>query len=214
MKSSTVAWFMSVRIGRASIASPASRRSTRNVESPPVRDSPAAGVDVRASSSMRSECAKRLVQIFCPLTSQPPSGLRLGARAQRERVAARVGLGDAEGLQAQLARGDGRQVAPLLLLGAVSQDRAHDVHLRVAGAGVAALVVDLLQDQRRIAQPEAHAAVLLGDQRRQPAALGERRDELLGVGALAVERAPVLAGEAPAELGDALPDGLLIGCQT
>ena len=116
MKSSTVAWFMSVRMGRASIASPASRRSTRNVESPPVRRSPAAGVEVRASSSMRSECANRLVQIFCPLTSQPPSGPAVGARAQGERVAARVGLRHPERLQAQLARRDGREVAPLLLL--------------------------------------------------------------------------------------------------
>ena len=48
----------------------------------------------------------------------------------------------------------------------------------------------------------------------EPAALGQRRDELLGVGALAIELAPVLIREPPAELGDALPDGVLIGCQT
>ena len=159
---------------------------------------------------MREAARPDLLPVHEPAAVGPP----VGARAQGERVAAGVGLGHAEGLEAQLARGDGRQVAPLLLLGAVPQDRAHDVHLRVAGAGVAALVVDLLQDQRRIAEPEAHAAVLLGDQRRQPAALGQRRDELLGVGALAVELAPVLAGELPAELGDAVADGLLIGCQT
>ena len=57
MKSSTVAWFISVRIGRASIDEPASRRSTRNVDSPNVRDWPSPGVEVRASSSIRSECA-------------------------------------------------------------------------------------------------------------------------------------------------------------
>ena len=70
------------------------------------------------------------------------------------------------------------------------------------------------EDQRRVAQPEAHAAVLLGDQRGQPATLGQRRDERLGVRALAIELAPVLARELPAELRDAVPDRDLIGCQT
>ena len=42
---------------------------------------------------------------------------------------------------------------------------------------------------------EAGAAVLLRDQRRQPAVLGQRRDELLRV-AVRLEPAPVLAGEA------------------
>ena len=56
-------------------------------------------------------------------------GLELG------RVGAGVGLGDAEGLEAQLAawRSSGRYWL-LLRLGAVPQHRAHDVHLRVAGA--------------------------------------------------------------------------------
>ena len=63
-------------------------------------------------------------------------------------------------------------------------------------------------------EPEPHAAVLLGDQRGQPAALGQRRDERLRVRALAIELAPVLARELPAELRDAVADRLLVGCQT
>ncbi len=76
MKSSTVAWFMRVRMGRASIAPPASRRSTRNVERPHQRFWSGPGVPVRASSSMRSECWKREVQIFWPLTRHVPSSWR------------------------------------------------------------------------------------------------------------------------------------------
>ena len=64
------------------------------------------------------------------------------------------------------------------------------------------------------ASPRPMPAVLLGDQRREPAALGQRRDECLGVRLLAVEIAPVLARELPAELRDAVADGLLIRCQT
>ena len=48
-------------------------------------------------------------------------------------LGAGVGLGDAEGLQAQLAGGDAWQVALLLLVVAVPEERAHDVHLGVGG---------------------------------------------------------------------------------
>ena len=54
------------------------------------------------------------------------AGLELGG------VGAGGRLGDAEGLQPQLAARDARQVALLLLGAAVPQQRAHDVHLRVA----------------------------------------------------------------------------------
>ena len=82
------------------------------------------------------------------------------AAAFRERshvrgVAAGRRLGDGERLQPQLARRDLRQVALLLLRRSVPQQRAHDVHLRVAGPGVRAGAVDLLENHRRLgdAQP-------------------------------------------------------------
>ena len=92
------------------------------------------------------------------------------------------------------------------------QDGAHDVHLRVAGGAVAALGVDGLQDRRGGRQRQAGAAVLLGDQCGEIAGLGQRVDELGRIGAVAIQLAPVFAGEAGAELGDFGADlGVRIG---
>ena len=70
-KISVVAWFISVLIGRIVIvpASWAARMSTMNVDSPSVRFSTWSAGVVRASSSIRSECSARDVQIFCPRTT-------------------------------------------------------------------------------------------------------------------------------------------------
>src|SRR5207244_1117894 len=65
--------------------------------------------------------------------------------------------------------------------------------------------VHLLEDDRGRREAEAGAAVLLRDERGQPAVLGQRADELLGV-AVGLEPAPVLVGKAPAELADRGPD--------
>ena len=61
---------------------------------------------------------------------------------------------------------------------AVPQQRAHDVHLRVAGARVGAGAVDLFENHGRFSQAEAAAAVFGGNQRRQPARRRERFDKL------------------------------------
>jgi hypothetical protein len=50
----------------------------------------------------------------------------------------------------------------LLLVRAVAQQRAHVVHLAVAGAGIAAAAVDLFHDHRGFGQAQARAAVFLG----------------------------------------------------
>ena len=135
-----------------------------------------------------------------------------GEGAQRGGVGAAGRLGDAERLQAQFAGGDLRQVLLLLLRRAVPQDGAHDVHLRVAGGAVAALGLHRLQDRRGGGQRQAGAAVFLGDQRAEVAGLGQRAHELGGIGALLVQLAPVLAGEAGAELRDLLADfGMRVG---
>ncbi len=113
-------------------------------------------------------------------------------RLQLGGVGARVGLGDPEGLQAKLAGGDLGQVPLLLLGGAVPQERAHDVHLGVAGRRVAPRAVDLLQDQRGLQDAQPAAAVLLRNQHREVAGLGQLVDEGLGILAAGVEIAPVL----------------------
>ena len=125
--------------------------------------------------------------------------LALGERAQAGGVGATGRLGDAERLQAQFAGGDLGEVVLLLLLRAMPQDGAHDVHLRVACSAVAALGVDGLKDRSGGGERQAGAAVFLGDQRGEIAGLGEGVDELGGIGAVAVQVAPVLAGEAGTE---------------
>ena len=126
--------------------------------------------------------------------------------AQIERVGARGRLGDAEGLQPQLARRDLRQPARLLRRAAVPQQRAHGVHLGVTGRAVAARRLDLLHDRGRRRHGQPAAAVFLRDQRGQEPGVGERGDEFGRIGALAVERAPILAGEPGAERANGLAD--------
>ncbi len=125
-----------------------------------------------------------------------------GEGAQRGGVGAAGRLGDAERLKAQFAGGDLRQVILFLLGRTVPQDGAHDVHLRVAGRAVAALGVDRLEDRCGGRQWQARAAVFLRDQRGEVASFGQRLDELGGIGAVAVQPAPVFTWEAGAELGN------------
>jgi hypothetical protein len=87
-----------------------------------------------------------------------------GGGAQRRRVGAGGRLGDAERLQPQPARGDLREVAALLFVGAVPQHRAHRVHLGMAGGAVAPGALHLLEDRRRRRKAQARAAVFLRDQ--------------------------------------------------
>ena len=94
------------------------------------------------------------------------------------------------------------QQRALLRVGAVPQQRAHRVHLRVAGAGVGAAPVDLFEDDRRLVDAEAGAAVRFGNQRREVAGVGERLDERVGIGAGGIELAPVAVGKVLAEVAD------------
>ena len=87
----------------------------------------------------------------------------------------------------------------------MAHERAHDVHLRVADAGVAAAAVDLLQDDRGLGDGGAAAAVGFRDEGGEEAGRGHGRDELDGVGAVGVELPPVGVGKAAAEPAHAAP---------
>ena len=67
-----------------------------------------------------------------------------------------------------------------------------------------AWISSMIAAARRQRQPAA--AVFLRDQRGEEAGLGQRRDELGRIGALAVELAPVFAGKAGAERAHRGPD--------
>ena len=116
------------------------------------------------------------------------------------------GFGHPEGLQAQFPGRDLRQVSRLLLGRAVAQHRAHGVHLRVGGGGVAAVGMAFLQDHPGRAQGQAGAAVFLGDQRGEIACLGHRLHKLAWVGLAAVEVAPVGGGIVGADAPHAVAD--------
>ncbi|MNU32866.1 hypothetical protein D3C71_214190 [compost metagenome] len=130
-------------------------------------------------------------------------GLDLGG------VGAGGGFGHAHGLQAQFAGGDARQVLALLGFGAVAQQRAHVVHLAVAGAGIAAAAVDLFHDDRGFGQAQARAAIFLGNQRRQPARFRQGSDEVFGIAAFFVDLAEVFGGKLGAKVAHGFADVLI-----
>jgi hypothetical protein len=69
----------------------------------------------------------------------------------------------------------------------------------MTGGAVAASGLDLLHDGRRRRHGEAATAIRFRDQRGEEARLRQRGDELAGIGPLAIELAPVLAGKLGAE---------------
>src|SRR5690606_37815336 len=69
-----------------------------------------------------------------------------GGRGERAGVAAAGGFGDAEGLRSQAPGGNLWQVALLLRLRSVSEQRTHGIHLRMTGGRIAPLPVYFLED--------------------------------------------------------------------
>ena len=114
-----------------------------------------------------------------------------GPRLELECLRSGRWLGDAEGLVAQLAGRDFRQVSVLLRLRAMPEDDVHHVHLGVAGIGVAAGRMDLLKDDGTGPQRQPGAAILFGNQRSEVARLGHCGDELVRKGIPLVEIPPV-----------------------
>ncbi|OJT98789.1 MAG: hypothetical protein BGN83_21260 [Rhizobium sp. 63-7] len=112
---------------------------------------------------------------------------------ERRRVRAARRLGDAKSLQPQLTGGDFRQVLAFLPLIAMPQDGAHDVHLRMAGAAVAAGSLYLLKDRRRRRKRQAGPAIFFRNERREITGFGQRIDEFAGVGAFPFKLLPVVA---------------------
>jgi hypothetical protein len=79
----------------------------------------------------------------------------------------------------------------------------------VARAGVAAAAVDLLEDDRRLGDAESGTAVLLRNQRREIAGVGQRANERVRVRALAIEIAPVAVGKGLAQIANGATEILL-----
>ena len=116
------------------------------------------------------------------------------------RVGAARRFRDGERLEAKLAGRNAREIAPFLLLRPVTEERSHDVHLRVTRPRVRARPVDLLEDHRRLGDTESTAAVFGGDENREPAGVRERLHERPRVRALCLHALPVVAAERTAQV--------------
>jgi hypothetical protein len=115
------------------------------------------------------------------------------------RVCSGSWLRDRECLQTECPVRHERKIALLLILRAVTQKCSHDIHLRVRRSGVTPILIDLLQDRRRFLDTEAESAVLPGNECREPACLGKRLDELLGVLTFPVKIPPICIRKLHAE---------------
>src|SRR5919112_2355549 len=133
-----------------------------------------------------------------------------GGRPQGGGVGTGLRLGHAESLQPQLAASYLRQVFPLLLLRAVLEHCAHDVHLGVGRLGVATGAVDLFEDDRRLGEGQTQPSVFLRDQGAEVAALRHRLDKGFRVLSSHVELAPVGVREVRAHLAYSLPQVLVL----
>src|SRR5262245_51867303 len=65
----------------------------------------------------------------------------------------------------------------------------------MAMTGIAAGAIDLLHDDRRLGETEPRAAILLRAHRGEPAGLGQRVDELDGIGRVRIVLAVILGGK-------------------
>ena len=83
----------------------------------------------------------------------------------------------------------------LLRSAAVPEHRAHRVHLRMTGAAIASGTMHLFQHGDARAQAQSRTAEFLRDQNAEEALLRQRADEFGGIGAFAVQRTPIFAGE-------------------
>ena len=113
----------------------------------------------------------------------------------------------------QITVDDAGQRRLLEFVGAVFDHRLHAEDRKVDGAGAVHRRPgpgDLLEQQRRLGDSQAVAAVLLRDGHAEPAALGDGVVELLGEFVRLVLLHPVVVVELARQLGDGLTDQLLI----
>src|SRR5262249_14746136 len=125
-------------------------------------------------------------------------------RAQGQSVSARGRFGYAECLQTKFAARDQRQITLFLRIAAVTQDRAHRVHLRMTGTTIAPGGVYLLHDRRGGGEIEPAASIFLGDEGSEVAGFCQRGHELSRIGSLPIERPPIFAGKLGAERAHAV----------
>src|SRR5438132_638512 len=128
-------------------------------------------------------------------------------------VAAGFGLGHGHRLQSQAAGRDLRQVAALLRLASIAEQRPHGVHLGVADGRVPARGVDLFEHEAGLDETEPSPAVIRRDQDRQPPAIRQRPNEVIWIALLGVDLAPVRLGKFRTNGAHAIAVQLLLEAQ-
>jgi len=88
----------------------------------------------------------------------------------------------------------------------VAQERAHDVHLSVAGGAIAAAVLDFLKNGRAGRQRKARTPIFLGNQGRQVACLRQRGHKLTWITALSILSSPIFSREPLTQLPHLIAD--------
>ena len=147
-KTSVVLWFIIVRIGR--IVSPWPSACPHIDDKGRKTLGPFGGLVLRRGAGQQQHQIRVLGSAGPDLLAIDDIMVALPSREgpQGCRVCPAGRLGYSERLQPKFAGGDLWQVGLLLLVRAVPQDRAHDIHLGVAGCAVAALGLDGFQDCR------------------------------------------------------------------
>jgi len=108
-------------------------------------------------------------------------------------IGAGTGLGHTHRLQAQFSAGNLWQILTLLCVRAVAQQRVHVVHLSMARARISPGAVDFFHDNGRLGEAQSGAAVFFGNQRGEPACIGERGHECFRITARFIDLLPVRA---------------------
>src|SRR5262245_27139134 len=81
----------------------------------------------------------------------------------------------------------------------MTQQRSHDVHLRMTRAGIASRGMYLLKSRRRCAERKSQSAILFGYQRAKQSCIGECLHEISRIALRLFKLAPVAARKARAK---------------
>ena len=130
-------------------------------------------------------------------------------RADPAGIGTRRGLRHPKGLQAQLTGGYPWQQHALLVFRAVTQYRAHCVHLGMTCPAIASGSLDLLKYGRALGNTKTRSPVFLRDQASQKARLGQLLDKFRRIGPVTIFLPPVFTGKTLTQLANRVANVLM-----
>src|SRR5258708_1571547 len=124
----------------------------------------------------------------------------LSKRRDARGVGSGIGLSNTKRLKAELAGCYSWQITTLLILVAMSEERPHGVHLGMACGRVSSRPVNLLENYRRLPQPQTRSPIWFGNQASQPTRGRHGLDKFDGVRMLFIAATPVRKREITTKL--------------